>query len=148
MELQQREGCGPGTKAIIYCRVSDTKQTTRGDGLNSQETRCREFAKYKGYEVVSVFKDDMSGRFHARPGMQAALAFLRKHRKSPHVLIIDDITRARAGGAYQAALGHQCGRGHPRKPVHRVRRGLGFNSGRKPAGFGLTAPASEEWRAN
>ena len=49
------------TKAVIYCRVSSTKQTVRGDGLGSQETRCREFAKYKNYEVVEVFRDDSSG---------------------------------------------------------------------------------------
>ncbi|MFG5384189.1 recombinase family protein [Yoonia sp. R2-816] len=97
MQSDTKQKLGPGTKAIIYCRVSDPKQTTRGDGLNSQETRCREFAKYKGYEVVSVFKDDMSGKFHARPGMQDALSFLRRHRKSPHVLIIDDITRLARG---------------------------------------------------
>ncbi|WP_246018401.1 recombinase family protein [Pelagibacterium montanilacus] len=95
--MEEKRKLGPGTKAIIYCRVSDTKQTTRGDGLNSQETRCREFAKYKGYEVAAVFKDDMSGRFHARPGMKEALSFLRRHRKSPHVLIIDDITRLARG---------------------------------------------------
>ena len=29
------------SKAVIYCRVSSTKQTVRGDGLGSQETRCR-----------------------------------------------------------------------------------------------------------
>jgi DNA invertase Pin-like site-specific DNA recombinase len=97
MNMLDKRKLNPGTSAIIYCRVSDTKQTTRGDGLNSQETRCREFAKYKGYEVVAVFKDDMSGKFHARPGMQDALSFLRKHRKSPHVLIIDDITRLARG---------------------------------------------------
>jgi site-specific DNA recombinase len=33
------------SKAVIYCRVSSAKQTVRGDGLASQETRCREFAK-------------------------------------------------------------------------------------------------------
>jgi site-specific DNA recombinase len=32
-------------KAVIYCRASSAKQTVRGDGLASQETRCREFAK-------------------------------------------------------------------------------------------------------
>ncbi len=42
-------------KAVLYCRVSSSKQTTRGDGLGSQETRCREYAKYKGYEVVQVY---------------------------------------------------------------------------------------------
>jgi DNA invertase Pin-like site-specific DNA recombinase len=35
-------------KAIIYCRVSDAKQKTRGDGLGSQETTCRLYAERMG----------------------------------------------------------------------------------------------------
>jgi site-specific DNA recombinase len=37
-----------GKLALIYSRVSDAKQVRDGDGLNSQITRCREFAKRKG----------------------------------------------------------------------------------------------------
>lgn len=85
------------SKAVIYCRVSSTKQTVRGDGLGSQETRCREFAKYKNYEVVEVFRDDSSGSLTSRPGMQAMLAFLSQHRKEPHAVIIDDISRLARG---------------------------------------------------
>ena len=55
-------------KAVIYCRVSNKTQTVRGDGLGSQETRCREFAKHKGYEVEAVFTDDVSGGLIQRPG--------------------------------------------------------------------------------
>ena len=87
----------PTTKAVIYCRVSNVKQTTRGNGLASQETRCREYAKYKGYEVVDVYQDDVSGGLIDRPGMQAMLAHLRLHRKDPHVVIIDDISRLARG---------------------------------------------------
>ena len=87
----------PGTRAVVYCRVSSSKQTKQGDGLGSQETRCREYAKFKGFEVVRVFTDDMSGSLAARPGMQAMLTFLRKHRKDPHVVIIDDISRLARG---------------------------------------------------
>ena len=83
--------------AVIYCRVSSAKQTTRGDGLSSQETRCREFAKYRGYEVAQVFKDDVSGGVVGRPGMKAMLAHLRTNRKRPHVVIIDDISRLARG---------------------------------------------------
>lgn len=85
------------SKAVIYCRVSSAKQTVRGDGLGSQETRCREFAKYKGYEVVGVFQDDTSGSLTSRPGMQSMLSFLRKQRKEPHAVIIDDISRLARG---------------------------------------------------
>lgn len=84
-------------KAVIYCRVSGVKQTTRGDGLSSQETRCREYAKLRGYEVVDVFKDDLSGSLINRPGMKAMLAFLKRNRKNAHVVLIDDISRLARG---------------------------------------------------
>ena len=61
--------------AVIYCRVSSAKQTTHGDGLASQETRCREYARYKGYQVAEVFKDDISGSLTARPCHAARLSF-------------------------------------------------------------------------
>ncbi len=82
-------------KAVIYCRVSDPKQMQRGDGLSSQETRSRDFAKHKGYEVVAVFKEEgISGSLMDRPQMQAMLKFLKagKH-KHQYVVIIDDISR-------------------------------------------------------
>ena len=86
-----------GQKAVIYCRVSGVKQTTRGDGLSSQETRCREYAAMRGYQVVEVFKDDLSGSLINRPGMKAMLAFLKRHRKNAHVVLIDDISRLARG---------------------------------------------------
>ncbi len=83
--------------AVLYCRVSSVKQTTQGDGLSSQETRCREYAKFKRYEVVRVFKDDASGSLINRPGMQSMLSYLRKHKSKPHIVIIDDISRLARG---------------------------------------------------
>ncbi len=41
-------------KAVIYCRVSSPKQVKEGHGLQSQETRCREYAKHKGYKVIRL----------------------------------------------------------------------------------------------
>jgi site-specific DNA recombinase len=85
-------------KAVIYCRVSSTKQTTAGDGLKSQETRCREFARLKNYDVVEVFRDDVSGSLTERPGMKVMLAFMRKRRAAGGmVVIIDDVSRLARG---------------------------------------------------
>ena len=84
-------------KAVAYVRVSSPAQTKRGDGLGSQETRCREYANYRGYDVVQVFSDDLSGRLIDRPGMKAMLAFLKKHRHDPHAVVIDDISRLARG---------------------------------------------------
>ena len=82
-----------GNSAVIYCRVSDDKQIKEGDGLNSQETRCREYAVRKGYEVLTVFKDDIPGYRAQRPAMKALLAFLQSQKRAGLVVIIDDISR-------------------------------------------------------
>jgi DNA invertase Pin-like site-specific DNA recombinase len=84
---------GSGQQAVIYARVSSIKQTVEGAGLASQETRCREFAKLKGYAVTEVFTDDVSESLIDRPGMKAMLAYLRRHRAKGVVVIIDDLTR-------------------------------------------------------
>jgi DNA invertase Pin-like site-specific DNA recombinase len=87
------------TQAVIYYRVSTTAQIKKGDGLGSQETRCREYAGHKDYKVVQVFRDEgVSGGMIDRPGMQAMLSFLKKHRRArEHAVIIDDISRLARG---------------------------------------------------
>jgi site-specific DNA recombinase len=78
--------------AVIYARVSTVAQLKKGDGLASQESRCREYARYKGYEVLEVFNDNKSGGDADRPAMIALLAYL-KAQKETCVVIIDDINR-------------------------------------------------------
>ena len=82
-------------KAVIYCRVSSQAQVKKGDGLASQETRCREYARMHGYEVVEVFYDEgISGKLLERAKMRELLNFLKKHQnKEQHIVIIDDISR-------------------------------------------------------
>jgi DNA invertase Pin-like site-specific DNA recombinase len=84
-------------QAVIYCRDSSKKQTKAGDGLSSQETRCREFARMKGYTVVQVFHDDVSGSLTERPGMKKMLAFIKAKKLGNTVVIIDDVSRLARG---------------------------------------------------
>ncbi|MEP4035672.1 hypothetical protein [Pseudophaeobacter sp.] len=67
---------------MIYCRVSGAKQVREGDGLASQENRCREYATYNDYDVVEVFTPlkiprchpgcaDQRGRFSPPPKFTA-----------------------------------------------------------------------------
>ena len=83
------------TKAVIYCRVSSTKQIEEGHGLQSQETRCRQYAEGKGYEVEAVFPDGVSGggNFLLRPGMVALIAYLDAQPDQNYVVIFDDLKR-------------------------------------------------------
>ncbi len=82
-------------KAVIYCRVSSVKQSTEGHGLDSQEHRCREYAKHNNYEVVKVFGDTFSGGgdFMDRPAMSSLLGFLDKNPTTNFVVIFDDLKR-------------------------------------------------------
>jgi site-specific DNA recombinase len=82
-------------RAIIYCRVSDKKQRHDGDGLQSQEHRCRDYAAARGYEVEAVFHDDVSGGgdFMQRPGMVAMLRFMEVQSHDGYVVIFDDLKR-------------------------------------------------------
>ncbi len=80
-------------QAVIYCRVSSTKQAKVGDGLKSQQTICREYAAQRGLTVAEVFEDDLTGALVKRPGMSAMLSFLRKNKRKQFVVIIDDISR-------------------------------------------------------
>ena len=80
-------------KAVMYARVSSTKQVKEGDGIASQITRCRVYADQHRCEVVEQFTDDMSGSVLSRPGMKAMISFLKKHKADQVVVIIDDISR-------------------------------------------------------
>src|SRR6056297_3873315 len=83
------------TAAVIYCRVSSTRQKTEGGGLDSQEHRCRQYAAAQGYEVEVVFPDDASGGgdFINRPGMVALLSYLDAQPDKEYVVIFDDLKR-------------------------------------------------------
>jgi len=96
------------TKALIYCRVSDTKQKIEGSGLESQEFRCRQYAAEKNYEIDKVFHDDVSGGgdFAKRPGMIALLSYLENNQKTDYVVIFDDLKRLARDTMFHWQLRH------------------------------------------
>ena len=90
---QQNQAFVPA--ALIYCRVSSTKQRTQGSGLDTQEHRCRQYAATHGLDVEAVFPDDVSGGgdFMKRPGMRALLSYLEAQPGKEYVVIFDDLKR-------------------------------------------------------
>lgn len=60
-------------KIVIYCRVS-----TEGQTLDQQIEACKRFAEYKGFEVLKIYTDVMSGTKENRPGYQEMLKDMRK----------------------------------------------------------------------
>ncbi len=96
------------TRALIYCRVSDTKQKIEGSGLDSQEFRCRQYAAENGYAIDKIFHDDVSGGgdFAKRPGMIALLSYLEKNQKTGYVVIFDDLKRLARDTMFHWQLRH------------------------------------------
>ncbi len=82
-------------RALLYCRVSSERQAKEGHGLDSQEHRCREYARNKGYEVETVFRDSFTGGgdFMRRPGMVALLDHADRQAHKSFVVIFDDLSR-------------------------------------------------------
>lgn len=83
------------TRALIYCRVSSERQAKEGHGLDSQEHRCRDYARSKGYEIENVFRDSFSGGgdFMQRPAMKELLAYVDNHLHKDYIVIFDDLSR-------------------------------------------------------
>lgn len=82
-------------RAIIYCRVSSVQQVTDGHGLESQEHRCREYARQRGYEIECVFRDSVTGGgdFWKRPAMTELFRYLDDRPLKDYVVIFDDLKR-------------------------------------------------------
>ena len=89
---------------MIYCRVSGGRQAKEGDGLNSQERRCSDYAKQQGWEVISVYHETaVSGSLLDRPAMNAMRDFLEAQSFKVYVLV-DDISRWARETQYHFAL--------------------------------------------
>ena len=95
-KIQTLKLTGP-IHALLYCRVSSDRQAKEGHGLDSQEQRCRDYARMKGYDVEpdGVFRDSFTGGgdFMNRPGMSALLAYLEARPFKSYVVIFDDLKR-------------------------------------------------------
>ncbi len=80
-------------KAVVYCRVSSEKQVREGHGLEGQEKRCRDYAKYHQLHIEQVFRDEgVSGGIIDRSGIQALLHYISTNGGNYRV-IVDDINR-------------------------------------------------------
>jgi site-specific DNA recombinase len=80
---------------LIYARVSSSKQKNEGDGLNSQETRCREELERKRTVHQKSFFDDYTGGgdFMKRPAMRKLLEYIDKNPHKKFIVIFDDLKR-------------------------------------------------------
>jgi DNA invertase Pin-like site-specific DNA recombinase len=88
-------------KAVIYCRVSTTKETQE-TSLERQELELVQLAKQNQLEVVKIIKEQASGYELDRDGILELLDMVKDHTVQA-VLITDD-TRLGRGNAKIALL--------------------------------------------
>ncbi len=81
-------------KALIYARVSSLRQVDEGHGLDSQEQRCRTYAKDNHHTIAKVFRDEgISGAIFERKGIKELFDFIANHPFEKYVVIVDDLSR-------------------------------------------------------
>lgn len=88
-------------KAIIYCRVSTTKDTQE-TSLSRQEEELVNLAKKHDFEVVKVIREQASGYDLERDGILELLDLIKE--KEIKVVLIQDETRLGRGNAKIAIL--------------------------------------------
>lgn len=88
-------------KAIIYCRVSTTKDTQE-TSLSRQEEELVNLAKKHNFEVVKVIREQASGYDLERDGILELLDLIKE--KDIKVVLIQDETRLGRGNAKIAIL--------------------------------------------
>lgn len=82
---------------LIYTRVSSSTQVSHGNGLQSQETLCRERAKANNVNVVDTFQDGwISWKYISRVWLDSMIEFLKKENKQYtkiDYVVVDDVDR-------------------------------------------------------
>lgn len=88
-------------KAIIYCRVSTTKDTQE-TSLARQEEELIKLAKDEGFQILKVIKEQASGYELDREGILELLSLMKEEQVK--YILIQDETRLGRGNAKIAIL--------------------------------------------
>jgi len=79
-------------KAILYIRVSTSKQVEQGASLEAQEARLRQYAAFHGFDDAEVIADEgLSGKTTARPGFQKLMEAVKA--KAVDAVIVYSLSR-------------------------------------------------------
>ena len=78
---------GPNNEAIIYTRVSTSKQAADGHGLDGQYSACLRYAEENNIKVIKTIIDPgYSGKSIQRPGIEELFEFLNSRRNEIYVI--------------------------------------------------------------
>ena len=79
-------------KAILYVRVSTSRQVEQGASLETQEAKLRQYAAFHDFDQVEVIADEgISGKTTARPGFQLLMNAVKS--RSVDAVIVYSLSR-------------------------------------------------------
>ncbi len=84
------------SSVVIYCRVSSQKQVREGNGLDSQEAKCRTWCRSRNLDVLKVFREEgISGGKKDRPALMNMFSFLEEVSKknTKCIVLVEDLNR-------------------------------------------------------
>ncbi len=90
-------------KAVIYTRVSTKEQAENNASLQTQKKYCEEFAKKKGYDVVSFFGGTYeSAKSDERKEFSKMISYVKKQKDIECIIVYsyDRFSRTGANGAF------------------------------------------------
>src|SRR4051812_21322658 len=97
---------GNTMRAAIYKRVSTDKQEADGTSLESQESRCREYATAKGWTIEAVLTDTKSGSVLQRPALEQVRDMIRA--RTVDVVLAYAMDRLSRKQSHVAILAYEC----------------------------------------
>lgn len=77
-------------KVVIYCRVGNASQLSI-EALDNQEAYLKEYCRKHGYEVIEVFREQITGNKQPGPELQKGMKMLSK--KEAEGIVIKDLSR-------------------------------------------------------
>lgn len=82
---------------VLYTRVSTSRQSKSGLGLEAQRTACQQFAAQHGFQIVQEFQDVETGKgadaLERRPQLATALSEAKKLKCPVLVAKLDRLSR-------------------------------------------------------
>src|SRR5690242_17160679 len=90
---KKRESREQPNLAVIYQRVS-TKEQLENLSMEVQQSRCSDWCRSRGIEIVEMFHDDgASARTVNRPAFQEMLSFIRAKKGAIGYVVVHDLSR-------------------------------------------------------
>ena len=77
-----------GKRAILYRRVSTTKQKETGNSLNSQKDQLRSFCYNKEIQIIQEFEEDFSAKDFNRPAWRSLEDYAKKNHKNIDFVLV------------------------------------------------------------